>query len=172
MKFFSAVTLAILGAVFLIGSSVVEAASQPVWQKVCVDRSNPKSCRITQQLFLKKNVNGEEKIVGKILKLSVVYVLNKKTEKREPHLILQMPLGIDLRVGAALKIDKGKEIPLQFLQCTKAGCDTSLKLDNQLLQSLKAGIDLNVGFKAWGSNQTTVIKASLKGFTRSFSALR
>ena len=110
--------------------------------------------------------------MGKILGLAVIYVLAPKSKKREPYLSIQMPLGVDLRRGAVLRVDKGKEIPVQYLRCTNSGCDASLKLDSEILKALKAGNGLLVGFLPWGTNKTTVVNASLKGFTKAFKAIK
>ncbi len=83
-----------------------------------------------------------------------------------------MPLGVDLRPGAVLSIDKGQETKLVYLQCTNAGCDASLRLNPQMVRTLKAGNVINVGFRGWGQTKVTVVKASLKGFSRAFGRLR
>ena len=136
------------------------------WKLICADGLKPETCRITQTLFLSKKIQGKQRAVGKILGLTVIYVLAPKSKKREPYLSIQMPLGVDLRRGAVLRVDKGKEIPVQYLRCTNSGCDASLKLDSEILKALKAGNGLLVGFLPWGGNKTTAVNASLKGFAR------
>ena len=83
-----------------------------------------------------------------------------------------MPLGVDLRPGAVIQIDKNKEINLPYLRCTNAGCDGSLVLNKKMLRSVLAGNDFNVGFRAWGSNKIQLVKASLSGFTKAFRRLK
>lgn len=164
--------------VLLAGLSVTvahkaNAQAKPAWTKACVDPKKVETCRISQQLFMqKKDKTGKMKPVGRILGLTVLYVQNGKTKKREPHLSIQMPLGVDLRPGAVLKVDKGLDIPVKYLQCTQKGCDASIKLDAGFLKTLRAGNKLFVGFRPWGSPKTTVVGASLKGFTAKLNALK
>ena len=148
------------------------AQEESAWKLICADGLKPETCRIIQTLFLTKKIQGKQRAVGKILGLTVIYVLAPKSKKREPYLSIQMPLGVDLRRGAVLRVDKGKEIPVQYLRCTNNGCDASLKLDSEILKALKAGNGLLVGFLPWGANKTTAVNASLKGFTKAFEALK
>ena len=142
------------------------------WELICADGLKPETCRITQMLFLSKKIQGKQRAVGRILGLTVIYVLAPKSKIREPYLSIQMPLGVDLRRGAVLRVDKGKEIPVQSLRCSKSGCDASLKLDSRFIKALKAGNSLSVGFLPWGSNKTTAVNAPLKGFAKAFKILR
>ena len=148
------------------------AQEESAWKLICADGLKPETCKITQTLFLSKKIQGKQRAVGKILGLTVICMPAPKSKIREPYLSIQMPLGVDLRRGAVLRVDKGKEIPVQYLRCTKSGCDASLKLDSQFIKALKAGNALSVGFLAWGGNKTTAVNASLKGFTKAFKTLR
>lgn len=170
--------LAGLLAVFLVPQAGVKIAGAqtvdgPPWEKSCADPEDQESCRITQNLFLsQKDAEGKQQTVGKILGLTVIYATDQDTEKRTPYLSIQMPLGLDLRPGAVVRVDEGEERPLPFLQCTTAGCDASLRLDPPILAALKAGQKFLVGFRPWGQTQTTVVEASLTGFTKAFSSLK
>ena len=152
----------------------VDLAAQKTspWKLICADGLKPETCRITQTLFLSKKIQGKQRAVGRILGLTVIYVPAPKSKIREPYLSIQMPLGVDLRRGAVLRVDKGKEIPVRYLRCTKSGCDASLKLDSRFIKALKAGNGLLVGFLPWGGNKTTAVKASLKGFSKAFNVLK
>ena len=151
----------------------VSAAQEDItWKLICADGFKPETCKITQTLFLSKKIQGKQRTVGKILGLMVIYMPAPKSKIREPYLSIQMPLGVDLRRGAVLRVDEGKETPVQYLRCTNSGCDASLKLDSKFLKALKAGNGLLVGFLPWGGDKTTVVNASLKGFTKAFEFLR
>ena len=156
----------------LLFSRGLAAQKNSSWKLICADGLKPETCKITQTLFYSKKIKGKQKTVGKILGLTVIYVPDPKSKKREPYLSIQMPLGVDLRRGAVLRVDKGKEIPVQYLRCTNSGCDASLKLDSKILKALKAGNGLLVGFLPWGGNKTTAVNASLKGFAKAFETLR
>jgi invasion protein IalB len=149
------------------------AQKKSSWKLICADGLKRETCRITQTHFVrKKDIQGKQQTGSKILGLTVIYVPNPKSKIREPYLSIQMPLGVDLRRGAALRVDKGKEIPVRYLRCTNSGCDASLKLDSGILKALKAGNGLLVGFLPWGTNKTTVVGATLKGFTKAFKAIK
>ena len=148
------------------------AQKKSSWKLICADGLKPETCLITQTRFLSKKIQGKQRTGGKILGLAVIYAPAPKSKKREPYMSIQMPLGVDLRRGAVLRVDKGKEIPVQYLRCTKSGCDASLKLDSEILKALKAGNGLLVGFLPWGGNKTTAVNASLKGFAKAFETLR
>lgn len=149
------------------------AQTTPVWKKTCPDAAKEETCRITQQHYLpKKGEDGRQHVAGRLLGLTVLYATDSGTKKRHPYLSVQMPMGVDLRPGAVLKVDNGKDIPVRYLRCTPSGCDASLRLDSGLLDALKAGNDLFVGFRPWGSARTTVVKASLTGFSKAYSSLK
>ncbi len=159
-------------AVAMLFASGASAQEKHVWLRSCVDNKKPTTCRIGQQLFLSKKIEGKQKNMGLVLGLTVLYLKNSKTGKRSPYISIRMPLGVDLRPGAIMRIDKGPETRLVYLQCTNAGCDASLPIDSKNLKALKAGNTLNVGFRPWGRTRVTVVKASLKGFTKAFRGLK
>lgn len=145
---------------------------EPVWRKVCADPKKPETCRLKQQLFVTKKIDGKQKNLGRILGLTVVYAENAKTKKRQPYLGIRLPLGVDLRPGIVIKVDEGKEVPLKYLRCTKAGCEAGTALDKNMLWMLGIGYHFYVGFRPWGGDKTTVLKASLTGFKKAFAELR
>lgn len=149
------------------------AQSANVWQRVCENGNDAQSCRITQELFVTQTgADGTGQVAGRILGLHVLYAIEEPTGRWLPYLSVQMPMGVDLRPGAVLKVDQGADIPIQYLRCTEAGCDASIQLQPPLLQALQAGNTLFVGFRAWGSEETTVLGASLIGFSRAYEALQ
>ncbi|WP_417788901.1 invasion associated locus B family protein [Terasakiella pusilla] len=164
--------------VFLLGLCVLfasQARAQEVsaWKKDCVKSADSQSCRISQQLFLsQKSKSGQQETVGRVLGLTVLYVEDQKSKKRTPYMSVSMPLGVDLRPGAVLKIDKGQDISIEYLRCTQSGCDASIELTKGLLNSLKAGSDLFVGFRPWGSEKVAVLKATLSGFSKAFNSIK
>lgn len=160
----------VLTAVFI--SPMVSAQNAEPWKRVCQDDAKIESCRIVQQLFLNKNVDGKKQTVGRVLSLAVLYLQVPQTGQRQPFMSIIMPLGVDLRAGAKIKVDKGEEISLRFLQCTKAGCAASIGLDAKLLDAMKAGNLLRVAFRPWGSKETAVLEASLAGFTKGINSLK
>ena len=150
------------------------ARQQPAaanWRLRCGDRNDARTCNINQELFLNRTVEGQTRQVGRILNLTVVY-LDTDAGERRPFMSLQMPLGVDLRPGAVMRVDEGAEVALEFLRCTDAGCDASTPLTAGLLGQMRAGNALTVGFRGWGAEQVTAVQATLTGFTAAFEQLR
>ncbi len=147
-----------------------DAGNGPLWKKEC-DKKNPDRCQIGQQVFLQKDVDGKKQTVGRILAVTVQKATNPKTKEKFSVLNMQLPLGVDLRPGIVIKVDDGKEMKVIYSKCTNAGCDAALVMDDNLVSAMKAGAILFVGFRAWGNEQTQVIKASLSGFTAALNSL-
>jgi invasion protein IalB len=70
-----------------------------------------------------------------------------------------------------LRVDWYEEIKAPYLRCTNAGCEVQVELTAELVAQLKEGLKLRVGIRPFGSSQTVVIDASLKGFARAFNRL-
>ena len=171
----SRLKIKIVVTLLVLSVAAVSARAQTanVWERVCADANDARSCRITQELFVTRTgADGTEQVAGRILGLHVLYAVEETTGRRLPYLSVQMPMGVDLRPGAVLKVDQGADIPIQYLRCTEAGCDASIQLQPALLQALQAGKELFVGFRAWGSEETTVLSASLIGFSKAYAALQ
>lgn len=145
-------------------------ASGPNWRLRCSDTNDASTCSMNQELFLQQTVDGQLQTVGRLLNLTVVYL--DAGGERVPFMSLQMPLGVDLRPGAVMRVDEEGETTLEFLRCTEAGCDSSARITPQLLAQMRAGNVLRVGFRPWGSEQVTAVEASLAGFTAAFAQLR
>ena len=149
------------------------AKSEGVWKRVCGDEGNIESCRISQQIFLsQKDKEGNDRVAGRVLGLSVLYVQEGEVGKKQPFLAMQMPLGVDLRPGAVFKIDDGPEVKVNYLQCTNAGCDASLPIDSNMMLSMRGGKQMSVGFRPWGSERAMVLNASLSGFDKALKSIR
>ena len=143
-----------------------------LWERACVDENDLSTCRIVQNLFVEREVDGKTERLGRVLQINVIYSGHPETGERVPHISMNLPLGVDLRPGAVVKVDSGVEIALPYLQCVNDGCAISAVLDDTLLSQLQQGQQLLVGFRAWGNTDTTVIPASLIGFTKAFNTLQ
>ena len=157
-------------AVLMAQASTESAQPTPAWQLRCGTANDAQTCTMNQELLLQRQVDGEQQTVGRLLNLTVLYL--GAGGERVPFLSLQMPLGVDLRPGAVMRVDDGPETPLEFLRCTEAGCDASARITPELLQQMRDGSRLRVGFRPWGSEQVTAVDASLIGFTAAFAQLR
>lgn len=169
---FFTVVLSVIMTCF--GSAQAQTASEtdtaPAWVLRCTDADNASTCNMNQELFLQQTVDGELQTVGRLLNLTIVYL--DVGGERLPFMSLQMPLGVDLRPGGVMRVDEESETSLEFLRCTEAGCDASARVTPELLEQMRAGTVLRVGFRPWGSEQVTAVEASLIGFTTAFAQLR
>lgn len=176
----------------LVGSAIASGAQEPaltetdlprvenplvapdsaLWERGCLDENDDNSCRIVQNLFLERDVDGTKERIGRVLQVIVLYSGHPETNERVPFISMNLPLGIDLRPGAVVKIDDGPERNFPYLQCVNDGCAISSMLDGELLEQMQLGNQLFVGFRAWGNMETTVIPASLIGFSRAFNTLQ
>jgi len=163
--------LAIVITFGFLGSGA-HAQNKEAWLLSCADKNKAETCRMSQSQQASKMVDGKPQMLGRLLAVTVLYVLEPKSKKRVPNMTIQLPMGVDLRAGTVIQIDKNKEFTLPYLRCTNMGCDVSMKLTKKLIRSILSGNQLRVGFRAWGSNKTNVVTASLSGFTKIFRRLK
>jgi invasion protein IalB len=58
-------------------------------------------------------------------------------------MLVQLPLGLFLPVGAKLQVDEGKPLDLQVQTCEAQGCFAGSAMDAELLAAIKAGKQLH-----------------------------
>ena len=154
-------------------STFVAAQSNNPWTILCTDQKNRETCfQMSQSHNATQLINGKKANSGRILRVALSYVSDKKTKKRNLFLSIQLPLGVDIRPGVAIQVDKKKEINLKYLRCTTYGCDVSILADKKILKLLKAGKELKIGFRAWGNNETDLLIASLRGVTNNLQYIK
>ena len=150
-----------------------QGSETEVWSRNCADAEDPATCTISQTLFIDKTIDGTTERLGVLLRATVSYVAPPGADTdRVLYLTMGVPLGVDLRGGVVFKVDEGEETNLRFLQCTKRGCDVSLVMGDELVQSLRLGSQLFVGFRGWGREDVNVVAASLVGFTSALQWLQ
>ena len=81
-----------------------------------------------------------------------------------------IPLGVDIRRGVNLVVDRSQSIPTDLLTCRADGCVGFQVINNRILQALAAGGELNVAYVSADTNQSLRETFSLVGFTRSFQS--
>lgn len=159
--------LAAVMTLVVVGNAAV-AQKKPAWFVICIDEKDAKTCRIVQKLFTEQGVKGKQRTYGKVLSLTVAY----GGTPRQPVLVMDMPLGVDLRPGMVLRVDNRKEMTAPYLRCTGEGCTSRIALTPPVLAMLRRGSKLHVGFRPFSSNQTLVVDASLIGFSKAFARIR
>ena len=145
------------------------AEDEAPWAVICADADNAETCRMEQIQFVDQTVEGQQKRLGQLLRVTVLYV---GEEARRPLLVMKLPLGVDLRPGMVLRVDNHAQVLAPYLRCTNAGCEVQVELTAELVAQLKKGLKLQVGTRPFGSSKVMVIEASLNGFTRAFNSLK
>lgn len=158
-------------AAFL-GVTAAAAAAEPRvgerfsdWTFDCTAISaNVNKCVLTQTLLATTDSTGNQ---GRVLKLT----LGQLGTEGELVLLALAPLGIYIPAGVAGKVDQDEQFPMILQSCTERGCEAAVQVGPELLQSMKAGENLLIGFNAQSDGKTITVPASLKGLTAGLKAL-
>jgi len=113
------------------------APAQPGWIARCTSASRdaPLECAIEQNAVLTKT--------GQTIVLINIRIA---PDTRTPVALLQLPLGLNLPIGAKLQVDEGKTVDLQIQTCENRGCYASTPIAADLLAALRSGKQLKVSF--------------------------
>lgn len=138
------------------------AAQQPGWIARCtsVSRDAPLECAIEQNAVLTKT--------GQTIVLINIRIA---PDTRTPVALLQLPLGLNLPVGAKLQVDEGKAVDLQIQTCENRGCYASTPIAPDLLASLKSGKQLKVSFQNM-AKETIAIPMPLNDFAAAYDKIK
>lgn len=91
--------------------------------------------------------------------------------KKQPVLIVTLPLGVLIPSGAAFIVEGAKPMKLPFLACAPEGCTTvGQPLSKELIAAMKKGEKAAVRV-ALINRKVLTLPVSLKGFTRANAAL-
>ncbi|OAF13904.1 invasion associated locus B family protein [Bradyrhizobium neotropicale] len=137
-------------------------AQQPGWIARCTSpsRDAPLECAIEQNAVLTKT--------GQTVVLINIRVA---PDTRTPVALLQLPLGLNLPVGAKLQVDEGKAIDLQIQTCENRGCYASTPIAPDLLATLKSGKQLKVSFQNM-AKETLTIPMPLSDFAAAYDKIK
>ena len=110
----------------------------PGWAARCtsVSREAPLECEIEQTAVLSKT--------GQLI---VIVNIRIPSDTHAPVALVQLPLGLNLPVGAKFQVDDGKAIDLQIQTCENRGCYASTPIAADLLTALRSGKQLKVSFQ-------------------------
>jgi invasion protein IalB len=137
-------------------------AQQPGWIARCTSpsRDAPLECAIEQNAVLTKT--------GQTVVLINIRV---PPDTRTPVALLQLPLGLNLPVGAKLQVDEGKAIDLQIQTCENRGCYASTPIAPDLLAALRSGKQLKVSFQNM-AKETIAIPMPLGDFAAAYDKIK
>lgn len=105
-----------------------------------------------------------------VLQVGVGY-LPGQDGKKQPKMVIIVPLGVILPQGLTVQIDDGPGAQVPFLHCMAAGCRTVVNLDAPTIAKFKAGTKAKMTFAA-PNGQPVSVPVSLSGFTAGFDALK
>lgn len=141
-----------------------EASVPPAagWTTRCgsASRSAPLECAMEQSGVLTKT--------GQLVVLVNVRV---PSDTHVPVMLVQLPLGLDLSVGAKLQVDDGKVGDLQLQTCENRGCFASTQIAPDLLAALRTGKQLKLSFQNL-SKETISIPLPLTDFAAAYDKIK
>ncbi|MGL9618288.1 invasion associated locus B family protein [Bradyrhizobium sp. U531] len=138
------------------------APGQPGWIVRCTSASRDAAleCAMEQNAVLTKT--------GQTVVLINIRIA---PDTRTPIALLQLPLGLNLPVGAKLQVDEGKTVDLQIQTCENRGCYASTPLAADLLAALRSGKQLKVSFQNM-AKETIAIPMPLGDFAAAYDKIK
>lgn len=138
------------------------APGQPDWIVRCTSASRDAAleCAMEQNAVLTKT--------GQTVVLINIRIA---PDTRTPIALLQLPLGLNLPVGAKLQVDEGKTFDLQIQTCESRGCYASTPVAADLLAALRSGKQLKVSFQNM-ANETIAIPMPLSDFAAAYDKIK
>jgi len=89
----------------------------------------------------------------------------------ENIMILAVPLGVDLRKGAALQISEDKGAKLTYTMCLPDGCRLQFTLNDEALDLMRTADKGQLIFGRPNQQQNIGVPVSFNGFTEAYAAL-
>jgi len=144
------------------GTASATPPAAPGWAVRCssVSRDAPLECAVEQSAVLTKT--------GQLIVLINIRVPG---DTHTPVALVQLPLGLNLPVGAKIQVDDGKTVDLQIQTCENRGCYTSTVISPDLLAALKSGKQLKVSFQDM-AKETIAIPIPLADFAAAYDKIK
>ena len=138
------------------------AAAPPGWAARCTSASReaPLECAIEQTAVLSKT--GQ---------LVVLVNIRVPSDTHAPVLLVQLPLGLNLPVGAKLQVDEGKVMDLQIQTCENRGCYATLPLPVDVLAAMKSGKQMKLSFQSM-NKETIAVPMPLADFAAAYDKIK
>jgi invasion protein IalB len=143
-------------------SAAPPASPTPGWAARCssAGREAPLECAIEQNAILTKT--GQ---------LFVVVNIRVPGDTRAPVAFVQLPLGLNVPVGAKFQVDDGKTVDLPIQTCENSGCYASAAITSELLGALKSGKQLKVSFQNL-AKETIMVPMPLNDFAAAYDKIK
>lgn len=139
-----------------------DAPLQQGWIARCssASRDAPLECAIEQSAVLTKT--GQ---------LVVLINIRVPADTRVPVALIQLPLGLNLPIGAKLQVDEGRSVDLPIQTCESRGCYVSTPLANDLLAAMRSGKQLKISFQNM-AKETISIPMPLSDFASAYDKIK
>jgi invasion protein IalB len=134
----------------------------PGWAARCTSASReaPLECAIEQTAVLSNT--------GQVIVLVNIRI---PSDTRAPLALAQLPLGLNLPVGAKFQVDDGKAIDLQIQTCENRGCYAGTAIAPDVLAALKSGKELKLSFQNL-AKETITIPMPLTDFAAAYDKIK
>ncbi|MCP1757178.1 invasion protein IalB [Bradyrhizobium elkanii] len=110
-------------------------------------------------------------VLTKTGQLIVLVNIRVPGDTRTPVALIQLPLGLNLPVGAKLQIDDGKAVDVPIQTCEARGCYINTPISADVLSQLKSGKQLKVSFQNLGK-ETISIPMPLADFATVYDKIK
>jgi invasion protein IalB len=110
-------------------------------------------------------------VLSKTGQLIVLVNIRVPSDTHTPVALVQLPLGLNLPIGAKFQVDDGKAAELQIQTCENRGCYASTPIAPELLTALRSGKQLKVSFQNLGK-ETITIPMPLADFAAAYDKIK
>jgi invasion protein IalB len=133
----------------------------PAWLSGCQaeSRTGQLNCAMEQRLGISQT--------GQQLAALVIQVPGST---RQPNLILQLPLGMDLTAGAALQIDANPAVKVPIRSCDQNGCIATMALPAATLTQMQTAKAMTLTVQ--GGNKPVKVPFTMTGFAQTFEKIK
>jgi invasion protein IalB len=138
------------------------APPPPGWVARCSSpsRNAPLECAVEETAVLTKT--------GQLIVLVNIRV---PSDTKAPVALVQLPLGLNLPVGAKLQVDDGKVVDLQIQTCENRGCYANTPVPPDMLTAMRSGKQLKVAFQNL-TKETITIPMPLADFAAAYDKIK
>lgn len=146
------------------------------WTLACADGSSSKVAHVQScEIFERLSVKGKNGHPHPLLEMA----LGTPPAASSMHLALRVPLGVALRAGVQLSLDKPGTAPkpqqqlltLNYLTCTQTGCAAETTKITKALARLKGQPKVYVTFTTLAGARKIAVPVPLDGFDNALAAL-
>jgi invasion protein IalB len=177
----TAVVVALMGAAAMAQTAPkpVQPAPQPVPPSQPMAPSaanNPDAAHWTSRCTAESRRGQQDCVVEQIVpipatQLFMTVVVRQETDKAEPSISIEVPLGVILQPGMALRLDDGKTQMLPYLFCIDRGCHAGADLSPDMFKAFSLGSHLTAALQTL-DKRSFAVPIATTGFAAAFDKIR